>query len=75
LVATAQQDSSDERRDWPAHLPHIAHELAESARHARMDSLLDLDAGRVIQWTFVRCVKESVDAPWLRPIANAFAPS
>jgi len=40
----------------------------------RMADLLDLDAPRLGQWLFARCVLESLDAPELRPVAVALAP-
>ena len=41
----------------------------------RLADLLDLDASRVTQWLFTRCVQESIDQPWLRSIATALAPA
>jgi streptomycin 6-kinase len=41
----------------------------------RMADLLGLDAGRVTQWLFARCVQESVGQRWLRPVAAALAPT
>ncbi|MDQ3768196.1 MAG: aminoglycoside phosphotransferase family protein [Actinomycetota bacterium] len=40
----------------------------------RMADLLDLDAQRLRQWLFARCVQESVDQPHLRSVAIALAP-
>ncbi len=40
----------------------------------RMADLLDLDAQRLGQWLFARCVQESVDQPHLRSVAIALAP-
>jgi streptomycin 6-kinase len=39
----------------------------------RMANLLDLDAERVTQWLFARCVQESIEQPWLRPVAQTLA--
>jgi streptomycin 6-kinase len=39
----------------------------------RMAGLLDLDPERVRQWTFARCVQESVDQPVLRDVATRLA--
>jgi streptomycin 6-kinase len=41
----------------------------------RMADLLDLDAERLRQWLFARCVQESVDQPHLRTAATALAPT
>lgn len=40
----------------------------------RMANLLDLEAERVTQWLFVRCVEGSLDLPALGPVAAALAP-
>lgn len=40
----------------------------------RMAGLLDLDAGRLRQWLFARCVQESIDQPHLRGVAISLAP-
>jgi streptomycin 6-kinase len=40
----------------------------------RMAALLDLDAQRLRQWLFARCVQESIDHPHLRSVAIALAP-
>ena len=40
----------------------------------RMSGLLDLDAERLHQWLFARCVQESVDQPHLRDVAVVLAP-
>jgi streptomycin 6-kinase len=40
----------------------------------RMAALLDLDAQRLRQWLFARCVQESIDQPHLRGVAIALAP-
>src|SRR4051794_22090502 len=40
----------------------------------RMADLLDLDAGRLRQWLFARCVQESLDDPDLRAVATRLAP-
>ncbi len=40
----------------------------------RMADLLDLDAPRLRQWLFARCVQESVDQPYLRSVAIDLAP-
>jgi streptomycin 6-kinase len=39
-----------------------------------MAALLDLDAQRLRQWLFARCVQESIDQPHLRGVAIALAP-
>jgi streptomycin 6-kinase len=41
---------------------------------ARMADLLDLDAERLRQWLFARCVQESLDQPHLRNVAISLAP-
>ena len=40
----------------------------------RMADLLDLDADRVTQWLFARCVLEPVGQRWLREVVIALAP-
>ena len=40
----------------------------------RMADLLDLDADRLLLWLFARCVQESLDTPWLIPVARRLAP-
>lgn len=40
----------------------------------RMAELLGLDADRVNQWLFARCVQESIDQPWLGGPARTLAP-
>lgn len=40
----------------------------------RMAGLLDLDAGRLQQWLFARCVQESLDCPQLWHSAVKLAP-
>lgn len=40
----------------------------------RMAALLDLDRQRLRHWLFARCVQESVEQPWLRPVATALRP-
>ena len=40
----------------------------------RMAALLDLDAGRLRQWLFARCIQESIDRPCLRSVAISLAP-
>lgn len=40
----------------------------------RMADLLDLDAARLRQWLFARCVQESVDRPVLRSVVLDLAP-
>ena len=40
----------------------------------RMADLLDLDANRLRQWLFARCVQESIDQPYLRSAAIELAP-
>ena len=40
----------------------------------RMAGLLDLDAARLRQWLFARCVQESAGRPHLRDVAIALAP-
>ncbi len=40
----------------------------------RMADLLDLDAERLRQWLFARCVQESVDRPYLRSVAVSLTP-
>jgi streptomycin 6-kinase len=50
----------------------LAREPAEFA--ARMAALLDLDAGRLRQWLFARCVLESADEPELRAVVPSLAP-
>ena len=40
----------------------------------RMADLLELDAERLRQWLFARCVQESIDQPHLRSVARALAP-
>jgi len=39
----------------------------------RMAGLLDLDAERLRQWAFARCVQESVDQPHLHPAVRKLA--
>jgi streptomycin 6-kinase len=39
----------------------------------RMVGLLELDADRVTQWLFARCVQESIEQPWLGEVATAIA--
>lgn len=41
----------------------------------RFAALLELDAGRVTQWLFARCVVESIEQPPLRAVATTLAPS
>jgi streptomycin 6-kinase len=50
----------------------LAREPAEFA--ARMAALLDLDAERLGQWLFARCVLESADEPELRALVPSLAP-
>jgi streptomycin 6-kinase len=40
----------------------------------RMADLLDLDADRLVRWTFARCVIESPDDPALAAVARSLAP-
>jgi len=40
----------------------------------RMAGLLDLNANRLRQWLFARCVHESIDQPHLRGVAVNLAP-
>ena len=40
----------------------------------RMAGLLDLNANRLRQWLFARCVQESIDQPHLRGVAIGLAP-
>jgi streptomycin 6-kinase len=40
----------------------------------RLAGLCDLDADRLRQWTFARCVQESIDTPELYAVARAVAP-
>ncbi|WP_309238362.1 aminoglycoside phosphotransferase family protein [Actinoplanes aureus] len=42
---------------------------------SRMADLLELDAGRLTQWLFARCVQESLDHPVLREVAARLAPA
>jgi streptomycin 6-kinase len=39
-----------------------------------MAELLELDAGRLRQWLFARCLQQSITAPHLYPVAVALAP-
>jgi len=49
--------------------------LADAAGFAdRMASLLDLEANRLRQWLFARCVLDSPDRPFLGGVAAALAP-
>lgn len=45
-----------------------------SALARRMAHLLDLDAARLRQWLFARCVQESLDQPQLRNVTATLAP-
>lgn len=54
------------------HPDRLAADPAAFAR--RMAVLLDLDPGRLQQWLFARCVRESVYEPGFHPVARALAP-
>jgi streptomycin 6-kinase len=41
----------------------------------RIADLLELDAGRLINWLFARCVQESIDQPVLGEVAARLAPT
>lgn len=56
-------------------LNHPSRLAADAAGFAqRMAGLLDLDAERLTQWLFARCVQESVDQPDLRGVVKNLAP-
>jgi streptomycin 6-kinase len=40
----------------------------------RFADLLELDPHRLRRWLFARCVQESIDSPWLCPVAQRLAP-
>jgi streptomycin 6-kinase len=57
-------------------LNHPDRLLADPAGFAqRMADLLDLDAERLRQWLFARCVQESLDEPDLHIVATDLAPA
>ncbi len=68
-VGDPTYDALQHMLNFPARL------RADATRFARrMADLLDLDAERLRQWLFARCVQESVDRPYLRSVATSLAP-
>ena len=67
----------DAAYDVLQHLLNCEERLATDPGGAahRMADLLDLDADRVDQWLFARCVVESVNRPDLRQVVRALAPT
>jgi streptomycin 6-kinase len=68
-VGDPTYDPLQHRLNFPDRLALHATGLA-----ARMADLLDLDAERLRQWLFARCVQESIDQPELFPVVNSLAP-
>jgi streptomycin 6-kinase len=67
----------DPAYDVLQHLLNCAERLVADprGRARRIAGLLDLDAERVERWLFARVVQESLEQPWLRPVAAALAPA
>jgi streptomycin 6-kinase len=72
LVVDPKPYAGDPAYDPLQHMLNFPDRLAidPAGLARRMAALLDLDAGRVHQWLFARCVQESVPEPRLRAAAT-----
>jgi len=77
LVIDPKPFVGDPCYDVLQHLLNCSERLAHDPRTLtrRMADLLDLDADRVRQWLFARCVIEGLDDPMLRTVATKLAPT
>lgn len=76
LVIDPKPYVGDPMYDPLQHMLNFPDRLAADAAGfaQRMAGLLDLDAERLTQWLFARCVQESVDQPDLRSVVKDLAP-
>jgi streptomycin 6-kinase len=77
LVIDPKPDVGDLACDGLQHMLNCDQRLAAdpAGLARRMACLLDLDADRMTQWLFARCVQESIGDPSLRAVAAALAPA
>lgn len=75
LVIDPKPYVGDPAYDSLQHLLNCEHRLAADpvGLARRMADLLGLEADRVTNWLFARCVQESLDQPYLRDVAAALA--
>ncbi len=76
LVIDPKPYVGDPAYDVLQHMLNCDERLAAdpAALATRMAELAGLDAGRVRQWLFARCVQESVCSPLMRAVARRLAP-